>query len=382
MAVAVLTPLMAWLGPLGFAPLVALAGLLCLPALRVRREDMPLAIVLLLLVAWAALSSLWSPRHIDAIDDSTALKLGLQLPLYWAAWCGARQAHPLLRRLALKALAWGLALYGVLLLAEAFSGAAIYRGLRALMHDPIEFPFARKNLAQGAFVLALLWPAVAAAGARAGAPWWLAAVMAVGAGVSANIFLADAPVLAVAVALGMGLAVSVWPTRGPRVAGWVTAALIVTMPLLVMGLRHSGLASGLPLSWAERVGYWNFAADRISEHPLLGWGLDASRTFGPAIGLHPHNGAMQVWLELGLPGAVLGALAWAVILDRCANAERSLLMAAAAASAAVYLLFGLISFGLWQEWWLALGALVAVIVALGRDLSPPPRAPARADPSA
>ena len=39
-------------------------------------------------------------------------------------------------------------------------------------------------------------------------------------------------------------------------------------------------------------------------------------------------------------------------------------MTAAAASLAAYLLFGGINFGVWQEWWLALGAFVAVLVAL------------------
>jgi hypothetical protein len=39
-------------------------------------------------------------------------------------------------------------------------------------------------------------------------------------------------------------------------------------------------------------------------------------------------------------------------------------MAAAAASAAVYLLFGALNFGVWQEWWLALGAYLAVLTAL------------------
>ena len=29
------------------------------------------------------------------------------------------------------------------------------------------------------------------------------------------------------------------------------------------------------------------------------------------------------------------------------------------------LFFGVVSFGVWQEWWLALAALVAVIAALG-----------------
>jgi hypothetical protein len=39
-------------------------------------------------------------------------------------------------------------------------------------------------------------------------------------------------------------------------------------------------------------------------------------------------------------------------------------VAAVAASASVYLLFGALNFGVWQEWWLGLGALVAVVAAL------------------
>ena len=66
--VAALTPLFAWLGPLGFAPLLAVAGLFSLPAARIRREDTPLLIVLLLLVAWAAVSTFWSPRRVDDLS--------------------------------------------------------------------------------------------------------------------------------------------------------------------------------------------------------------------------------------------------------------------------------------------------------------------------
>ena len=44
--VAVLTPLFAWLGPLGFAPLLGLAGLLCLPAFRVTMREAPLLVIL------------------------------------------------------------------------------------------------------------------------------------------------------------------------------------------------------------------------------------------------------------------------------------------------------------------------------------------------
>jgi hypothetical protein len=216
---ACLTPLLAWLGPLGFALLLAGVGLLCLPAFRLGREDAPLAVVLLVLVAWAALSSLWSPRRVTELEDSIALKLGLQLLLYWSAWQGARRADPALRRLTLRILAWGLAACGIVLLVEAFTGGAIYQAIRVALHDPIRPDLGRKNLAQGSFVLALLWPVAAAGGWRAGAPWWLAAPMAAGAAVLAQLFLSDAPVLAVGLAVVVGVLVWVWPRTAPKVLG-------------------------------------------------------------------------------------------------------------------------------------------------------------------
>ena len=101
----------------------------------------------------------------------------------------------------------------------------------------------------------------------------------------------------------------------------------------------------------------------------VGWGLDASRTFGNSIPLHTHDGALQVWLELGAVGALLMATAWLFLLKAIydlVEVDRRL-AAVAAASACAYLMIGAVSFGVWQEWWLALGALAfAVIVALKR----------------
>jgi O-antigen ligase len=359
-----LTPLLAWLSPISFAPVLGLAGLLCLPALRIAPQERPLAIVLLLASAWASLSTLWSP-HRPALEDSVALKLFLQIPLYWAAWCGARRADPVLRRLALRVLAWGLAAYGVVLLIEAFTGGALYLGLRQAIGDPIRPDLGRKNVAQGSFVLALLWPVAAAAGARAGSPRALAIPMALGTAILASRFLSDAPTIAVGLAILAGAVAWIWPRSAPPVMGVATAAGIIIMPLVFLLMAGLGVRLSLPLSWAERMSYWMYATAQIGAHPWRGWGLDASRAFSPHIQLHPHNGPLQLWLELGLLGAVLAGLVWIFAFRRLARDERSLLAAATVGSAAVYVFFGLISFGVWQEWWLALGALVAVTGAMG-----------------
>jgi len=137
----------------------------------------------------------------------------------------------------------------------------------------------------------------------------------------------------------------------------------MTMPALVQGLRASGLytqaETAAPLSWAQRMGYWRHAADWISDHPLRGWGLDASRMFSPGIQLHPHDAALQIWLELGLIGAVAATAFWAALFLRLSRPARDPAVAVAAGSAVAYLVFGAVSFGVWQEWWLGLGALTA-----------------------
>ena len=370
MGVAFLIPFAGWLGPLAFAPLLGLMGLLCLPAFTLRPGDRLLFATLAVAVVWATASLMWSPFAPEETEEATALKLAAQLPLYWAAVSGARRAHPLLRILALRLLFWGLVVFGAIMLAEAATGGAIYGAVRQALGDPIRPDLGRKNLANASFVLALLWPVASAAGWRAGAPAWPAPVMAAGAAAVALVFLSDAPVLAVgASVLIMGLVLAL-PRTAPRAlaAGAVVMLLATPWALLALERQAGAWAQNMPDSWSQRIGYWRHAVDLILAHPLRGWGLDASRTFAPAINLHPHNGALQLWLELGAVGALAVALAAGLMLSRLARPRRDLLAAGVAGSAAAYLLFGALNFGVWQEWWLALGALVAVIAAAAVDL--------------
>lgn len=69
-----------------------------------------------------------------------------------------------------------------------------------------------------------------------------------------------------------------------------------------------------------RAYIWDFTVDHISQKPILGWGIGASKrigtdaagvvvdpvfgSFGEPIPLHPHNSILQIWLEFGLIGAL------------------------------------------------------------------------------
>jgi O-antigen ligase len=270
-------------------------------------------------------------------------------------------------------MAWGFAALGLILMAEAATGAAIYRSVHEAFYAPIRPDLAAKNVAESTFVAALLWPLAALGGPPKLRPW-LALAMAGGAVAAAWRFSSDAPVLAVGVSLVVGLAAWRWPRGTPKALAGSIAAFFLLAPALMWLVKRSGdveaMQAALPPSWSQRLGYWSHAADWIGDKPLQGWGLDASRMFAPGIQLHPHDDALQVWLELGLVGAVAAAAFWGLTLARLSRPTRDLTTAATAASLAAYLLFGGVNFGVWQEWWLALGALVAVLVALHRRAAP------------
>lgn len=375
-AVFLFSPPLAWLGSRGYSTVLAFAGLFTLPAWRLQDRDRPAAAAILVLLAWAVISTFWSPYHPRKIGENTALKLVLQAGLYTAAICAARVAAPTTRTWMLRALAWGTALLGLVLLIEGITGAAIYQALRAAAHDPIRPDLGVRNAARGLFVLALFTPAATLASMRVGGrriavPFILAGLI-----WPSHAFSYDAPLLSLALAAVAGWAVWTWPRRAPQVFAAASGLFFLGAPLIVWTLERLGaydlIQSKVSLSWSQRMGYWRHAVAWIGDHPFRGWGLDSSRMFGPGIKLHPHDAALQIWLELGAIGALAAAALWVAIFLGLGRDRRDPAMAAAAATGVVYLTFDAVSFGVWQEWWLALGALACVAcVALARHETSP-----------
>ena len=363
----VLTPLLGWAGALGFAPAVALAGLLTFPSVRVRVEDRTLLLALFAALVWACASLFWSPWRPGDLEGQTGLKLVFMLALYGCAVSAARAVPEVRLPGLLRGLAAAVSTLALLLLLEAATAAAGYKALMGLLGQTVRPDHAIKNVAQGLYVLALLAPpALAATSGRARLV--LGVLLAAGILGPSLIFGYDAPLLALACAGTAAGLVLVAPRRGPRLLAGLSAAGFLLAPVLVKGAFALGLDARLaPLlseSWLQRLGYWRKAVEWIWARPLPGWGLDASRAFGPGIRLHPHDAALQIWMELGLIGAVAAAIVWASIFSGLSRPGRSPPAAAAAASATAYLVFGAVSFGVWQEWWLGLGALSALACIL------------------
>ena len=221
-------------------------------------------------------------------------------------------------------------------------------------------------------------------------PWpWLAraALLLVGAGVLISL-PGETARLATIAGLAAALLSLAAPRLVPRLIGAILGLAILVMPLLV-GLIPKMPTANLPLSAVHRLVIWDFTVARIAEKPLTGWGLEASRAMpggraqpdtatldrlnitNPAqraflanphvevMPLHPHNGALQLWLELGGIGALLGAV---LMLALGFAASRSAVPAVGAGMLASAAVTGMLSFGLWQAWWVA--SLLLAMVAL------------------
>jgi len=362
-----LAPVVALIGALGLAPLQAAAGLLGAPyrdAATIARRQGAWLWALAALLAWIGVSALWSPVG-DVGVRYAKLAAGVLCALAFAAACHA--ALGLTRAL----LAAGMGALAALLLIEAATGMALNRLVQP--GEPLEA--LARNPARGVCVLVLwLAPALAILLARrtavriaAAAALLLAAVW-----LSPQFYMSANAAALVAAAVGAGLGYAL-PRLAPAALGALAAAWLLAAPVLLPLVEAPG---DWPLSWRMRERIWEFAAARIAEKPLAGWGFAASRSFpergeieGLSFGLiplHPHSGSLQIWLELGLIGAGLAAAALVAAgfaARRRVGRDRRA-AAAVCGFAAAALVIANVSFGLWQEWWVAAVAFGAVAASV------------------
>lgn len=368
---AFIAPPLALFAPLGLSPLLFITAVAAFAAgARDREWPTPprtLLLGLAALVAWSALSAAWAvdPGH----SLLRAIRLAVELASGLVLLDAAQRLSPKARHRILAALTAGLVFGGLLVGIDHVTDGALVR------------PFShRYNGAagqdRGATVFAMLvWPALLWSGRRYG-PLPALLLLAL---VAVTVLLLPSDSAKLAVGAG-GVIFLLGVPLGrlfAREGMWLVPLVLLAMPFLPLSLPPaSAIASlqGIKPSGIHRLIIWRFAAERITEKPIFGWGLDAARdmpgmheTVALPLGngavaevemmpLHPHNNAIQLWLELGIPGALIGALLIALLLRRLAAPDIDPgVRAVALATLMASLVVASLSYGLWQGWWL--GAL-------------------------
>ena len=347
--------------PRGVAALVSTAGLcaagLALSAggIRLTRTLLVAAMLLGCLLLWGTASALWSVNPVRSLVVAARLAGLFTVGLLLASGAGLVAAPRRLTFLLLVGMVLGIAMVAVeLATAGALSSLLSDRAYRPTRLNQasislalLVLPTSALLISLGHAVFAILLAAVTAATVYGSAGTAAKAVLLAGLAIGLLLYRARLVVASVALA--------------------ISVAAIIAAPLTFARLeRLPGLgemADSFKISAGHRLLIWSFAGDRIAERPVTGWGLDSSRAIPGGddpirpretwMPLHPHNAALQVWLELGAPGAALFALLAAIVWGGLARVEwRPLFAAAAGASLTIAFVGCFATYGIWQEWWI------------------------------
>jgi O-antigen ligase len=367
------------------APLLAVAGVCALglvipigPASR--RRVRWLALVFGALVVWGLVSSLW------AIEPWRSLVTALRLAAMFAAGLALILAAKEIT--GPNRVVWSLIAGFAVALALSVAQVATRGALTAAFQER-QFIAAVLNHAEDGFGFLIL---------PVGAALMLQRqrVLAVGlvAVTAAVICVLVGETARMAFLLGVVAAVLLygWGRVLTRAAAALSAVLILGAPLLFPRLVRIDAVADAALQMSKnslwhRLQIWSFVGDRIAEKPLFGWGLDSSRAIPGGnqripygylgqtmLPLHPHNAPLQLWLELGLPGALLaGVLVAGVWLALGKVPWPRLYAAAAGGSLVTALVVALGSYGAWQEWFISSEFLTLfLIIVMARVVHPLP----------
>ncbi|GAB6052605.1 hypothetical protein JCM17960_14250 [Magnetospira thiophila] len=381
----------------GLAPVFVAAVIFGLAFLLLEKSPLPrpdwaTGLTALAFVLWAALSLSWSVSPAEGIR---------YLPVLSAMFVGGfflvgvvSNADADNRRLIDRYVVFGVLAGLVILAIEIWSPLVLTTFFRRLLlGENVIYNYTAANFYKaGACVAAvMLWPALAALW-RAGrtsvmALFGLFAGGVIWASDSGAAFLGLA---AGAASLAIFLVCPKW--AGRLFAAGLTLG-ILAMPTLPPLLPDPGQLEvdhpGLPNAVYPRIFIWKSAVDYIEQAPIVGLGLNTSRTLSSseskvtftipgtaqsrqteAIPLHPHNAALQIWLELGVFGAVLISGFVIALIGRIQREVSVFQRGFDIGALMTGLVIWLLAYSTWSSWWQGTLWICAACLAAGTSRRP------------
>jgi len=377
MVVIFVLPFMSHAGGLGIAAIVALGTVFGLIGFRpTHPKNIPAIVpaamwVLMLLLLWGLVSSLWSPyKSSYTLTNPVKILVGVPLFLGCAAMIVGQSKY------ARNALPWLLVVITFGSIAAILIDLLTQYSLTMFM-DPLaegETMGMRQgdmiqNIGHAVSVLVLLAAPVGVFLWEKGAMGKILAgliVLLIGyATHKANASAAQVGLIIGIVFVGLA---SFKPKFALRTGFLMAGACLLFAPALafISAKLSPELRAKLPFSWEERVANWETLYGKILEHPFVGHGFDAVRTFtethsirgfeGRAlVSLHPHNAGLHLWVEIGLVGVLLACVALYFGARRLTGAQglSKMRMVAASGFCAATTAMASLSYGVWQDWWWA-----------------------------
>jgi exopolysaccharide production protein ExoQ len=308
-------------------------------------------LALLLILVWAAVTILWTPKPANAAGRLPGIILTI-----------------LLFSIAIACLRSRVRLSNVNLIPIGMAIASVALALEFVPHSPlaewVDTGTDDTESVRAAMLLTLLiWPAIGSLLAR-GRNWQallLCLITILALWLVHNLVVFTAFIAGILVMM-----VALWrPRLAARIVRTVVLCLLVLAPPIGwLMARYGGFL--LPAEGDQLVGIWRDVTYAIPGHLLGGFGYDSSswltRGAGGQLLASPRNAALQIWLELGVIGVALSALAlWTAFRAMERQDDRSTPAAAAVGTSAAIMMFS--GLAAWQTWWLMSLGLTSVSLA-------------------
>lgn len=372
----------------GIVPALILLMIIAAVDLWGRRPPLPNLgrqwLVPLAFLGWAALSTIWATDHASALKSLAGIS-GVFAATSILALSLASAGHMATRKISTSLMIGFAVMCAIYLIEYATDGMLLHIGRDILSKGQSTLKDYRVLYNSGLIILTgLAVPLILAVWFRQRGLGVLFALAIVAAAA-----LADAAVIIVALGIGVLSFASarLLPRVFPLAALLILAVIGLSLPFNTDRLPDPRIevptGEGLWPPVASRMLIWRAAAEHIQETPYVGLGLNASKGLYPPssrryvqiffdfgesalfvepIPLHPHNVMMQLWLELGLVGALLFIAMVAQGFYAIAKSDIGKNARAAMFASATTLLFvANISFGIWQKWWLTAIVLTFIL---------------------
>ncbi len=171
-----------------------------------------------------------------------------------------------------------------------------------------------------------------------------------------------------------------------KILTFTLVILLALTPVIVHFLYQQFVLDIQNVEWlreayaGHRIEIWNFVTNYAMNGPFYGYGIEAARYVAQydhdyiyhtkETVLHPHNFAVQIWIEFGVLGVIAFAGLFYFICDRLAQIPHIKRPYAVALFFAV-LSVSAFGYGMWQSWWIGLMMILVSLssIAVQEDAS-------------
>lgn len=335
------------------------------------------------LILWVMVSCLWSINFANsffsAVKFSTEFLLGILL-------IGNITKLDTNREKLERILIASLLASGIIFFIESLTGGKASIAFKELIQKKETQVFLLHNLDRGMALLTLVsWVVISIflKGGNRAAAFLLYFALLEGLSFSDNL----AALVAHFIAGGVFLLTRLTILRNPKILSFLL--LISSLSMIIFAFKINPLKISeknevLPISAKHRLFIWNFVAKNSKEYPLLGIGFNSSKKFPVTdsqiielfgqklhpLPLHPHNNILQVYFELGAIGLILYlslACKYLLIIGKnykTTSSRNKDLICSLYACFSVYFIIAMISYNVWQSWWLFSALWIAALYSM------------------